>query len=101
MWRENLKMLIDLSLISKGAFYVSVHKHKRVSRARLKKAQKSAKLGLAANEKSFLIFRLIFACAAKEMGEPQLYIELKDPKHREQVYIKVDFENDLLGFNSS
>ena len=25
---------------------------------------KSAKLGLAANEKSFLIFRLIFACAA-------------------------------------
>ena len=26
--------------------------------------QKSAKLGLAANEKSFLIFRLIFACVA-------------------------------------
>ena len=71
---------------------VSVHKHKR--------GLKSAKLGLAANEKSFLIFRLIFACAAKEMGEPQLYIELKDPEHREQVYIKVDFENDLLGFNS-
>ena len=40
---------------------VSVHKHKR--------GLKSAKLGLAANEKSFLIFRLIFACAApaKEM----------------------------------
>ena len=27
---------------------------------------KSAKLGLAANEKSFLIFRLIFACAAHQ-----------------------------------
>ena len=26
--------------------------------------KKSAKLGLAANEKSFLIFRLIFACVA-------------------------------------
>ena len=48
---------------------VSVHKHKR--------GLKSAKLGLAANEKSFLIFRLIFACAApKRKREPQLFTSL-------------------------
>ena len=50
---------------------VSVHKHKR--------GLKSAKLGLAANEKSFLIFRLIFACAApkrKSRAELELFTSL-------------------------